>query len=111
MHVEALIYGDSIITHIVEGDTVMTYEHPKLDKFLIAEGSPLNWETGKVKDYEQFVDRDRELLKSGYIALQAESHPIDFKNIQLLNLEGCMDKDAKNYKSYYIKSDASKCLY
>ncbi len=111
VQVEALIYGDSAITHIVEGDTVLSYEHPKLDKYFIAEDSALNWESGHVKDYEQYVKRDRQLLKSGYIALQAESHPIDFKNIKLLNLEGCMDKEAKNFKSYYIKSDASKCVY
>ena len=111
VQVEALIYGDSLIVHIVEGDTVLTYEHPKLDKVLIAEGSELNWETGHVKDFEQFVQQDRTLLKSGYISLQAESHPIDFKNIQLLNLVGCMDKKAKNYKAYYIKSDAKACRY
>ena len=45
------------------------------------------------------------MLIEGYIALQAESHPIDFKNIEILNLCGCMDPKAKNYKSYFIKSE------
>ena len=50
-------------------------------------------------------------LSSGYIALQAESHPIRFRKVELLNLEGCMDKTALNYKSYYVKADNSKCRY
>jgi len=51
------------------------------------------------------------LLNSGYSALQAESYPIDFKHIELLNLEDCKDPKTKNYKAYYVKGDASKCIY
>jgi len=111
VHVEALVYGDSLLVHLVEGDTVLTYEHPRIDDKYIGKSSEYSWEAAFVKDYEQFVKRKGELIKSGFIALQAESHPIDFKNIQLLNLEGCMDKQAKNYKSYYIKSDKNQCKY
>jgi hypothetical protein len=50
-------------------------------------------------------------LSEGYIALQAESQPVDFRRIEILNLVGCMDNKAKNYKSYYIKADNSKCQY
>lgn len=63
------------------------------------------------------IVRDKQLCKSGsvltegYIALQAESHAIDFKNIELLNLCGCMDRKAKNYKDYYIKDDPESCEY
>ena len=61
---------------------------------------------------EKFTpELDEQLLKTGYIALQAESQALDFKNIYLLNLEGCMDSKAKNYKSYYIKHDAGSCVY
>jgi hypothetical protein len=31
-------------------------------------------------------------LSEGYIALQAESHPTEFRKVELLNLVGCMDK-------------------
>ena len=55
--------------------------------------------------------KEGEVLKSGYIALQAESHPVDFRDIRLLDLCGCMDRDAKNYKNYFIKEDNSKCIY
>jgi len=51
------------------------------------------------------------LLKGGTISLQSESHPVEFKNIEILNLEGCMDPKANNYKSYYIKSKPEDCIY
>jgi len=109
--VEALVYGDSLITHIVEGDTVLAYEHPKIDEFFISKGSAMNWKTAHVPNYQDFINRNQEALTGGYIALQAESHPIDFKNIKLLNLEGCMDAKAKNYKSYFIKANNECCVY
>ncbi len=67
---ELVVYGDSIIHHIVNGDTVLTYSQPRIggdlpDGFPLNEGTPLN---------------------SGYIALQAESHPYEFRNIELLDL-------------------------
>jgi hypothetical protein len=29
----------------------------------------------------------------------------------LLNLEGCMDPSAKNYRSYYVHSKPTDCIY
>jgi len=52
-----------------------------------------------------------QLLKGGTISLQSESHPVEFKNIEILDLEGCMDPKALNYKSYYIKSKLEDCRY
>jgi hypothetical protein len=54
---------------------------------------------------------DGKLLSEGYISLQSESHPVEFRKVELLNLSGCMDKKAKNYKSYYLKEDNSTCVY
>jgi hypothetical protein len=54
---------------------------------------------------------DGMLLKGGTISLQSESHPVEFKNIEILNLEGCMDPKAINYKSYYIHSKPEDCKY
>ena len=48
-------------------------------------------------------------MRDGYISLQSESHPIEFRKVELLNLAGCMDREASNYKSYYVKSDSSQC--
>lgn len=112
VNVEAIILGDSLLIHIVEGDTVMVYEHPRLDEFYISpNNNPLNWETAHVGDAENFIQQKDKLLTGGYIALQAESHPIDFKNVELLNLKGCMDPKAENYKSYYLKDDKENCKY
>ena len=70
IHFELVVLGDSIIHHIVEGDTVLTYSKPQIggdlpDGFPLPEGTP---------------------LRSGYIALQSESHPFEFRNIELLDL-------------------------
>lgn len=67
---ELVVYGDSIIHHLVQGDTVLTYSKPQIggdlpEGFPLAEGTP---------------------LKSGYIALQAESHPYEFRKVELLDL-------------------------
>jgi len=111
VNVEAIVLGDSTWIHIVEGDTVMVYEHPRLDANYISKGNPLNWESAHVEQAPDFIERADELIKGGYIALQAESHPIDFKNVEILNLKGCMDEEATNYKAYFVKADNSLCKY
>ena len=63
------------------------------------------------EDEDFWKAKHGELLASGHIALQAESHPIDFRNIELLDLEGCMDKKAKNFRSYYVKHKEGDCVY
>ena len=68
---ELVVLADSIIHHIVEGDTVMTYSKPQIGGNL-PEGFPLP---------EGFA------LTEGYIALQAESHPTEFRKIELLELD------------------------
>ena len=55
------------------------------------------------------LQNDGLALKEGYIALQAESHPIHFRKVELLNLKGCMNPKCKNYKSYFIKDAECDC--
>ena len=50
-------------------------------------------------------------LTGGFISLQAETAPIDFRKVELLNLEGCTDPKASNYKTYFVKANAAKCRY
>lgn len=69
---ELVVYADSIIHHIVEGDTVMTYSHPRTDGGDLPEGFTLPGGTP---------------LDEGYIALQAESHAVEFKDIRLLKIK------------------------
>jgi hypothetical protein len=106
---EVLVLGDSIIQHIVEGDTVLAYEKTEVGGGFV--GPTYSWTQAHITDSAYWLAKDKTPLKEGYIALQAESHPIDFRKIELLNLAGCKDPKAKNYKDYYIKADNSQCSY
>jgi hypothetical protein len=48
-------------------------------------------------------------VTGGYIAVQSESHPLDVRKIELLDLEGCMDSKAKNYRKYFVRSNPKRC--
>lgn len=98
VRVEVLVLGDSLVRHIVNGDTVLEYSKPQIGG-------------GAVNQFDPAVKRDGTLLTQGYIALQSESHPIDFRKVEILNLVGCTDPKASNYKSYYVRSDPAKCRY
>ena len=113
VHVEAIVKGGESMTFIVEGDTVLKFQHPQIGGGFISDQRPKpDWpQFGVERDTEMWISKAGTILTSGYIALQAESHPVDFRNIKLLDLCGCMDKKAKNYKSYYLKNDPKKCEY
>ena len=96
VRVVAEVLGSERITHFVEGSPVITYTKPQLG--------------GDVKS-PQFANTSGQLLGDGYIAIQAESAPTEFRKIEVLNLVGCMDKKAENFKSYYVKPDNGKCRY
>jgi len=98
VRVEVSVLGDTQIKHMIDGVTVLSYEKPQIGD-------------GAVNNYDASVKKDGTLLTEGYIALQAESHPIEFRKVELLNLVGCMDSKASNYKSYYVKADNSTCKY
>jgi hypothetical protein len=96
VRVEALVLGDSIIKHIVNGDTVLVYRKPVMGG-------------GFANHMKAGVKVDGAPLASGYIALQAETAPIDFRRVELLNLSGCMNPSARNYRAYYVHSDPASC--
>ena len=106
---EAIVLGSKVVYHLIEGDTVLVFQNPKVGGGFL--GKPYDFAADKVKNGEEWAKKDGTLLGEGYIALQAESHAIDFKNIELLNLKGCMDKKALNFKSYYLEPDNSVCKY
>lgn len=95
---ELIVMGDSLVIHMINGDTVLQYSQPQIGG-------------GVVEGYDPKFKPDGKLLTEGFIALQSEGQPIDFKDIWLLNLEGCMDIKALNYKDYYLKSKPGDCLY
>jgi len=96
VRVEVVVLGDSLVRHIVNGDTVLEYSRPQIGG-------------GVVNHFDPAVKQDGKALTGGYIALQSESHPIDFRKVEVLSLVGCMDRKASNFRSYYVKSDPSKC--
>jgi hypothetical protein len=95
---EIEVHGGGEIVHRVNGETVLRYEKPQMGG-------------GNVAGYDPAVKRDGEILTGGSISLQAESHPVEFRKVELLNLVGCMDKKAKNYKSYFEKDEPASCRY
>jgi len=92
------VHGAGSITHYVNGQKVLEYELPQ-------------YGGGVVDNYNTTTKPDGTLIDSGYISLQSESHPIDFRKVEILNLAGCMDKAATNYKSYYIKPVPEDCKF
>ncbi len=98
VRVEAMVLGDSVVKHIVEGDTVLTYTRP-----VMGGGSASGLRPGVMQEGRPLAD--------GYIALQAETAPIDFRKVELLDLSGCADPKATNYKRYVVKAIAAACRY
>ncbi|WP_159636220.1 3-keto-disaccharide hydrolase [Sphingobacterium composti Ten et al. 2007 non Yoo et al. 2007] len=70
---ELIVHGDSLVEHIINGDTVLTYSKPQI-------GGPI------VNNYDPKMKVDRTVLKSGFIALQSEGQPVEFRNIYLKDL-------------------------
>jgi hypothetical protein len=108
--VDALVevYGDSLIRHIINGDTVLTYTNAQIGGGYVNES--LGWAAANITDSALWISKAGTPLKEGHIAFQAESQPVDFRRVELLELSGCTDPKAKNYKSYYVK-DNGKCTY
>jgi hypothetical protein len=78
--VEMIVLGDSIAHHVIEGDTVITYTRMRIGPDMKPEGFSLP---------------DGTPLIEGYIALQAESHPVEFRKVELLDLSKTGHKQQK----------------
>jgi len=70
---EVEVYGSGEVRHIVDGEVVLEYSESQLDP-----EDPIA---------AAFLNDVDNLLSSGYISLQAESHPVEFRNIQILELD------------------------
>jgi hypothetical protein len=71
---ELIVLGDSLVTHIINSDTVLQYTKPTMGG-------------GVVNGYDSTIWQPGKPLTSGYIALQSEGQPIDFRNIELRVIE------------------------
>ncbi len=71
---ELIVLGDSLVTHIINGDTVLQYSKPSIGG-------------GVVSGYDSAVFMEGKPLTEGYIGLQSEGQPIEFRNVLLRELE------------------------
>ncbi len=70
---ELEVHGNNVIKHIINGKTVIEYEKPQLD-----EGDA---------DARKLIKDGNKMLSEGYFALQAESHPVEFRKVEILVLD------------------------
>jgi hypothetical protein len=70
---ELIVQGSKLITHIINGDTVLQYSHPTIGG-------------GVATGYDPKYKVDGTLLSSGFIALQSEGQPCDFRDIRIKQL-------------------------
>ncbi|MFN8091210.1 MAG: DUF1080 domain-containing protein [Vicinamibacteria bacterium] len=95
---EVEAHGAGRIVHRIDGQVVLSYEKPQ-------------YGGGNVNGHDPSLKKDGELIEKGSISLQSESHPVEFRKVEILNLVGCMDEKAKNYRSYFEKADPKSCRY
>ena len=70
---ELIVYGDSLIQHVIEGEVVLEYSKPQIGG-------------GTANGYDPKMKVDGRLLSEGFIALQSEGQPVDFRNIYIKDL-------------------------
>jgi hypothetical protein len=70
---EVEVHGNGLIKHRVNGELVLEYEKPQLDQ--------------KDADARKLAQGGEAMLREGYIVLQAESHPVEFRKVEILVLD------------------------
>ena len=73
VHAEVEVHGNALIKHIINGAVVFELTEPQLD--------------ANDTDGKRLIKNGQIQMSEGYIALQAESHPTEFKNIELMPLK------------------------
>ena len=71
--VEVEVRGGEVIKHIMDGQTVLSYDKPQLDD--------------RDADAKKLITDGKLILEGGYISLQSESHPCEFRKVELLVLD------------------------
>ena len=84
------------VRHLIDRQTVLQYEKPSIGG-------------GVATGFDPAIKKDGAILEDGYIGLQAESQPVEFRNIRLLNLAGCMNTASPAYRSYFVRRDDARC--
>lgn len=69
------VHGSAKVKHILNGQVVSEYEKPQLDP------------DDPEGEAQKLIPGDDRLLSEGYVSLQAETHPIEFRKVELLVLD------------------------
>lgn len=72
---ELIVHGDSLVTHIIDGEVVLEYSKPQVGL------------SGIITGHDTTAYTNGTPLTEGYIALQSEGQPIDFRKVELKELE------------------------
>ena len=67
------VRGGKYINHIIDGETVLTYDKPQLDD--------------RDADAKKLIKNGEKSLTGGTISLQSESHPVEFRKVEILELK------------------------
>ncbi|MGV2334321.1 MAG UNVERIFIED_CONTAM: DUF1080 domain-containing protein [Planctomycetaceae bacterium] len=70
---EIEVHNNEIIRHLIDGEVVPEYSKPQLDK--------------RDASARRLIKGDDLMLHHGSISLQSESHPIDFRKVEIMVLE------------------------
>lgn len=71
--VEVEVHGNGVIKHIIDGKTVIEYEKAQLDE--------------RDPHAKALAKKHGVMLKEGYISLQSESHPVEFRKVEIMELK------------------------
>jgi hypothetical protein len=71
--VEAEVHGNGAIKHFVNGELVLEYAKPQLDD--------------RDREGRRLMKNGEKMLSAGTISLQSESHPIEFRKVEILPLK------------------------
>ena len=74
VHAEVMVYGDSLVQHLINGEVVLEYTNLRMGG-------------GVVSGFDEDVKVDGKPVGSGYISLQSEGHPIDFRSVRIRGID------------------------
>ena len=94
--VQVEVLGGERVRHLIDGVPVLEYERPTIGG-------------GVATGFDPAIKVDGRPLVSGYIGLQAESQPVEFRNVRLLDLSGCLDPASPAYRMYVVHADPARC--
>ncbi|GAB4139464.1 MAG: DUF1080 domain-containing protein [Planctomycetaceae bacterium] len=70
---EVEVHGNGVIKHLINGKIVLSYEQPQLDL-----SDP---------HARKLAEKQGKMLTGGYISLQSESHPVEFRKVEIMILK------------------------